>query len=57
MEDNRYKVVILGESEIGKDELISSIINKSFFDPNSKISQFSQFVLKLYAFPMENLLN
>ena len=51
MEDNRYKVVLLGEWEVGKDELISSVINKSFFAPNSKISKSSQFVVKTLCFP------
>ena len=51
MEDNRYKVVFLGESEVGKHELISNIINKSFFEQNSEISQSSHYFIKTLYFP------
>ena len=57
MEDNGYKVVLLGESEVGKDELISSITNKSFFEQNSKSSQSSQFIVKTLCFPDGKFVN
>ncbi len=60
MEDNNnnvYKGVLLGESEVGKDELISSITSKSFFDQNSKNTQSSQFIIKTLCLPDGKFVN
>ena len=57
MEDNIYKVVLLGESEVGKDEIISSITNTSFFDQNSINSQSSHFIINTLCFPDGKFVN
>ena len=55
--NNGYKVVLLGESEVGKDEIISSITNTSFFDQNSINSQSSHFIINTLCFPDGKFVN
>ena len=49
MSDNRYKVVLLGESDVGKRELIIRF-TEGKFSPNFVNTQSSHFTLKTLVF-------
>ena len=49
MSDNRHKVVLLGESDVGKRELIIRF-TKDKFSPNFEITQSSHFTIKTLVF-------